>query len=169
MENIMADILYRGLVYEKARPIKRYKSEDLEEIKLHTAFLFMALNYIESSDPEHRRYLKSSMLKLLDRNEFLFQLYGNIKSCKFNEAPIKRHSKAMLMLKIVFNEINLCLCENKPNAKQLNMLFRAAHNLPRCMISGAMAASEDDCIEYSLSNMDDCMKNSVVKLLHLRG
>ncbi len=68
------------------------------------------------------------------------------------------------ILYFLINQINIELCGGRNN-QRLNILIRACHNLPRCMINGNMYCSEELCIQYSLANMDDDIRNSITKLI----
>ena len=65
--------------------------------------------------------------------------------------------------------IDLDLSEEKFDIPHLNILFRAAHNLPICMLkkgyldkSYVHNISEAECVDYSLSNMDVKLRNEVL-------
>ncbi len=71
---------------------------------------------------------------------------------------------ASKVLFFLVNQIDIELCGGRNNSR-LNMLIRACHNIPRCMITGSMYCNEEMCIKYSLSDMDEDIKSAVSAFL----
>ena len=72
----------------------------------------------------------------------------------------------------IFAVIDLDLSEEKFDIPHLNILFRAAHNLPRFMLkkgyldkSYVHNISEAEYVDYSLSNMDQELKDRIFNLI----
>ena len=79
------------------------------------------------------------------------------------------YERVLKLLNYIFAVIDLDLSEEKFDIPHLNILFRAAHNLPICMLkkgyldkSYVHNISEAECVDYSLSNMDVKLRNEVL-------
>lgn len=88
-----------------------------------------------------------------------FDAIGNDELKCFSENRL-----ASRILYFLINQINIEFSGERNNQK-LHMLIRSCHNLPRCMINGEMNIPESFCIEYSLSNMDNGLREAVSLLI----
>lgn len=134
---MIGDILYERFVDEKGRRdyliFGRCRKSFLEHVRLWNAISPCLICYNTA--------LTEASVKTLDLN--------------VDEMKCLHESHAASeILYILINQINIELCGNRDN-NRLNMLIRACHNLPRCMIKGGMYAPEYQCIKYAMHDMDD--------------
>lgn len=177
MEYYLFELLYRGLNWEKMRTTKRISKYQVKNIKQHFLLLKTALQLILAIDfnvkESYLQLLQGRLINLINNNNE-FQIRYNsaiLYSNDFKPEEEVEHQKALEMLCYIFLEIDDCLTQ-RINMKSLNMLFRSAHNLPRCMLmkgyldeSYIRGISQDECIEYSLSNMDSKLREKILRLL----
>jgi hypothetical protein len=178
MEYLLFEILYRGLNYEKMRTSEHIKKRQITDIRKHMALLKMVLNLINAIYYKvgngYCNAIKNKIVETIKNDsEYTLKYYHPLfNDDNSNFESNSDYEKILNLINYIFEMIDLSLSEEKPNMLNLNILFRSAHNLPRCMLkkgyldkSYVHNISEEDCIEYSVSNMDVKLKSEISGLI----
>lgn len=152
----IALILYESLISQKCDlPIRLYgkhKKFLFENVKLWN-ILLPCLISDEKIIIEYTIFLLNEYFGTNETTEFVVEDFDSL----------YQNKKASLMLYMLISQINIEINNSKIDTNKVDMLIRACHNLPRCMINGNMYATETQCIDYSIMNMNDDIKQ-VIKL-----
>lgn len=178
MEYLLFEILYRGLNYEKMRTTKHIRKNQITEIRKHLALLKMVLNLINAIyykvGNDYCEAIKNNIASIIKNDpEYTLKYYHPLftdDNADFESNA--SYERVLKLLNYIFALIDLNLSEEKVDISHLNILFRATHNLPRCMLkkgyldkSYTHNISEEDCIDYSVSNMDIKLKSEISDLI----
>lgn len=174
MEYLLFEILYRGLNYEKMRTTKYIRKSQITDIRKHMTLLKMVLKLINNIyykfGNDYCEAIKNKIVEIIKSNpEYALKYYHPLfTNDNFDFESNESYEKVLKLLNYIFAMIDLDLSEEKIDISHLNMLFRSAHNLPRCMLkkgcldkSYVHNISEDECIDYSVSNMDVKLKSEM--------
>ena len=178
MEYLLFEILYRGLNFEKMRTTIHLKKHHMVKIKKHMMLLNMVLNLINAihykMDKNYCSLLKSKILDIVKNEPDFFKKYNSPflkEDINFSETALDCE-RVIKVLNYIFLLIDSCLLEKNVDLSYLNMLFRSAHNLPRCMLirgyldnSYTQGISERESLTYSISNMDSDLADEISILL----
>lgn len=174
MEYLLFEILYRGLNYEKMRTTKNIRKSQIIELRKHMALLRMVLNLINAIyykfETNYCQAMKNNIASVItnDSEHTLKYYHPLFTDDNADFESNESYERVLKLLNYIFAMIDLDLSEEKIDISHLNMLFRSAHNLPRCMLkkgcldkSYVHNISEDECIDYSVSNMDVKLKSEI--------
>lgn len=176
MEYLLFEILYRGLNYEKMRTTKYIKRKQIIELRKHMALLKMVLHLVNAIyyklGNDYCKTIKNKIVSIIKNNSEYELKYYNSLLVEDNFEPNSCCERVLKLLNYIFAVIDLDLSDEKTDISHLHMLFRAAHNLPRCMLkkgyldkSYIQDVSEDECIDYALSNMDQELEDRIFNLI----
>lgn len=178
MEYLLFEILYRGLNYEKMRTTKHIGKSQITEIRTHMALLKMVLSLINAIyykvGHDYCEAIRNNIVAVIKSNPEYVLKYNHLLFTDedFDFKSDSSYERVLKLLNYIFTIIDLNLSEKRVDVSRLNTLFRSAHNLPRCMLKKGYLdksyihhISEDDCIDYSLSNMDIKLKTEVLGLI----
>lgn len=176
MEYLLFEILYRGLNYEKMRTTKHIKSKQIIELRKHMALLKMVLHLVNAIyyklGNDYCKAIKNNITSIIKIDPEYELKYYNSLLAEDNFESNSCYERVLKLLNYIFAVIDLDLSEEKFDIPHLNILFRAAHNLPRFMLkkgyldkSYVHNISEAECVDYSLSNMDQELKDRIFNLI----
>lgn len=176
MEYLLFEILYRGLNYEKMRTTKHIRRKQIIELRKHMVLLKMVLNLVNAIyykfGNDYCKTMKNKIVAIIKNNSEYELKYYNSLLIDDNFELNSSCERVLKLLNYIFAVIDLDLSEEKTDISHLHMLFRSAHNLPRCMLKKGYLdksyihnVSEDECIDYSLSNMNQELKNEISGLI----
>lgn len=178
MEYLLFEILYRGLNYEKMRTTKNIGKSQITEIRKHMALLKMVLNLLNAIyykvGHDYCEVIRSNIVAVIKSDSEYALKYDHLLFADENSdfESNSSYERVLKLLNYIFTVIDLNLSEKRVDVSRLNTLFRSAHNLPRCMLKKGYLdksyihyISEDDCIDYSISNMDIKLKSEVSGLI----
>ena len=178
MEYLLFEILYRGLNYEKMRTTKHLGKSQITEIRKHMALLKMVLNLINAIyykvGHDYCEVIRNNIVAVIKSDSEYTLKYDHLlfTDGNYDYESNSSYERVLKLLNYIFIVIDLNLSEKRVDVSRLNTLFRSAHNLPRCMLKKGYLdqsyihhISEDDCINYSISNMDIKLKSEVLGLI----
>ncbi len=152
----IGQIIYDSFVFEKNNFYKgRYKNKKMFDMHINLWNCIMPC--LLCNDEAQKSVSIEKIIQLLKK-----YTEADIKEKDFDCLYMNHSASCMLFVIILY--INIELNTYKIDNKKINMLIRAGHNLPRCMINGGMYAEEDDCLKYSLDNLEESYKKSVFLL-----
>lgn len=160
MEQLLFEMIYRGLMFEMNRVTKKLTAGILTEIRQHVLLLRRMLQLAAyAGRPEYGGFctvLKRDIIRSVGSSPALARRYDTaLLRCELPAGRIAVPRRAVLLLHDLFLQMGEELT-GQPDAKRLEMLFRAGHHLPRCMLDPAnhITASEAVCLEDALAAMD---------------
>lgn len=178
MEYLLFEILYRGLNYEKMRTTKHLGKSQITEIRKHMALLKIVLSLINAIyykvGHDYCEALKNNIVAVVKSDPEYTLKYDHRSFTDENSdfGSNSSYDRVLKLLNYIFTVIDLNLSEKRVDVSRLNTLFRSAHNLPRCMLKKGYLdksyihhISEDECIDYAISNMDMKLQSEVSGLI----
>lgn len=147
------------------RTTKHIRNKQIIELRKHMALLKMVLHLVNAIYYK----LGNDYCKAIKNDPEYAVKYYNSLLAEDNFESNSCYERVLKLLNYIFAVIDLDLSEEKFDIPHLNILFRAAHNLPICMLkkgyldkSYVHNISEAECVDYSLSNMDVKLRNEVL-------
>ena len=155
------------------RTTKHIKSKQIIELRKHMALLKMVLHLVNAIyyklGNDYCKAIKNKNTSIIKNNSEYELKYYNSLLVEDNFESNSCYERVLKLLNYIFTAIDLNLSEERIDIPHLNILFRAAHNLPRCMLkkgypdkSYVHNISEAECVDYSLSNMDVKLRSEVL-------
>ena len=146
------------------RTTKHIRNKQIIELRKHMALLKMVLHLVNAIyyklGNDYCKAIKNNITSIIKNDPEYAVKYYNSLLAEDNFESNSCYERVIKLLNYIFAVIDI---------PHLNILFRAAHNLPICMLkkgyldkSYVHNISEAECVDYSLSNMDVKLRNEVL-------
>lgn len=175
-QNVMAELLYIGIVAEKGRCYRFiWKCGYKKTLKKHINALHSLQRSLQSDEIRQKKEAVNRFVTVCRQNKEFGKYYDNafkvLHVCKIEEPFSEHYLKTDKLLDALFSDL-LEEC-NQPfsSHKKVYSLLCALHNLPRVYfdtnkqgLSGErMPITEGEALEYAYDNMDDSLKSKYKK------
>ena len=175
-QNVMAELLYIGIVAEKGRCYRLiWKCGYRKNLKTHVNALYSLQRSLQSDEIRQKKEAVNRFVDTCRQNREFGKYYDNafkmLNACKIEETSSERYLKTDELLDALFSDLWKECNQPFPSHKKIYYLLCALHNLPRVYfdankqgLSGErMPIAEEEALEYAYDNMDDGLKRKYKK------